>query len=74
MIDPAARHSAFGDTFDNVPTAMVYDTFTEAATALRSRYTRLSDDATTSHGTPGGQRSWSCAMPSTPYPPATGPH
>jgi hypothetical protein len=37
--------SAFGGSFDNVPTATVYDTFTEAAAALRSYYLRRSDEA-----------------------------
>jgi hypothetical protein len=41
-------YSAFGENFDNVPTAMVYDSFTEAASALGSRYMRLSDTAPTS--------------------------
>ena len=48
MADQQKPYSAFGETFENVPTAMVYDTFTEAASALSSRYMRLSDAAPTS--------------------------
>jgi hypothetical protein len=47
VTDPTAPYSAFGETFENVATAMVYDTFTEAAASLSSRYMRLSDEATT---------------------------
>jgi hypothetical protein len=35
------------DPFANVPTALVYDTFTEAANQLTARYTQLSDTAST---------------------------
>ena len=48
MTDPTPPYSAFGENFDNVPTAMVYDTFAEAASALSGRYMRLSDTAPTS--------------------------
>ncbi|TCC33876.1 hypothetical protein E0H75_42215 [Kribbella capetownensis] len=44
---PASRYSAFGENFDNVPTAMVFDAFTETAASLSSRYMRLSDESTT---------------------------
>lgn len=48
MTDPTPPYSAFGKNFENVPTAMVYDTFTDAASALSGRYMRLSDAAPTS--------------------------
>ncbi|MET8945472.1 hypothetical protein ABZX30_18270 [Streptomyces sp. NPDC004542] len=35
------------DPFANVPTALVYDTFTETANQLTARYTQLSDTAST---------------------------
>jgi hypothetical protein len=41
-------YSAFGQNFENVPTAMVYDAFTETAASLSSRYMRVSDNAETS--------------------------
>ena len=42
--DQQKPYSAFGENFEDVPTAMVYDTFTEAAAALRSRYMRFPTD------------------------------
>lgn len=47
MTGPTSPYSAFGENFENVPTAMVYDAFTDAAASLSSRYMRLSDEATT---------------------------
>jgi hypothetical protein len=47
VTDPTPLSSAAGGSFENVPTAMVFDTFTEAAAALRSHYMRLSDEAKT---------------------------
>jgi len=55
---PTPPYSAFGENFDNVPTAMVYDTFTETAAALSGRYMRLSAQPPPHRsGGRGGQRS-----------------
>jgi hypothetical protein len=47
MADQQTPYSAFSDTFDNIPTAMVYETFAETASAVSSHYMRLSDTADT---------------------------
>ncbi|MDX6238464.1 MAG: hypothetical protein QOG10_3279 [Kribbellaceae bacterium] len=48
MADQQEPYSAFSKTFENIPTAEVYDTFTDAASALSARYMRLSKAAPTS--------------------------
>jgi hypothetical protein len=48
VTDPTSQYSAFGETFENIPTAMVYDTFTAAASALMGQYVQLSRAASTS--------------------------
>jgi hypothetical protein len=45
MADQQEPYSAFGETFENVPTATVYDIFADAASALSARYMRLSKAA-----------------------------